>query len=28
MALAFESIVEVAFPLAKSVTGITGKLSR
>ena len=28
MALAFEGILEVAFPLAKSVTGITGKLSR
>ena len=28
MALAFESILEVAFPLARSVTGITGKLSR
>jgi len=28
MALAFESILEVAFPLAQSVTGITGKLSR
>ena len=28
MAKAFESILEVAFPLARSVTGITGKLSR
>jgi len=28
MALAFESILEVAFPLAQSVTGITAKLSR
>ena len=28
MAKAFEGILEVAFPLARSVTGITGKLSR
>ena len=28
MAKAFESILEVAFPLARSVTGITAKLSR
>ena len=28
MAKAFEDILEVAFPLARSVTGITGKLSR
>jgi len=28
MALAFENILEVAFPLARSVTGITAKLSR
>jgi hypothetical protein len=28
MAKAFESILEVAFPLARSVTGITGKLSQ
>jgi len=28
MALAFESILEVAFPLARSVTGITMKLSQ
>jgi len=28
MAKAFEGILEVAFPLARSVTGITGKLSQ